>query len=199
MTVNQLVTEQHKQGEETEFYPTDTPMVEAIAEWLSKHGEETNSILDIGCGNGSFFEKLDNTNFFKSYSYGEKNFNSKLYRYYTKVIGENLGFNIDFKIPDKYEEIDISDWSNFDILTTDGKLFCNVKLYKNGNRHIKFCKEFMQKLNVEMARINHWINSKEEEKNEFGYSDSEINQYWNNNLKIGITEGRSLLGLPQAV
>ena len=119
--------------------------------------------------------------------------------YDTKVIGENLGFNIDFKIPDKYDEIDLSEWSNFDILTTDGKLFCNVKLYKNGNKHIKFCKEFMQKLNVEMARINKWINSKEEAKNEFGYTDSEINQYWNNNLKIGITEGRSLLGLPEVV
>lgn len=54
MTVSQLITEQHRQG------------------------EETNSILDIGCGNGGFFEKLDKTDYFKSDSYGEKNFNSKL-------------------------------------------------------------------------------------------------------------------------
>ena len=33
-------------------------------------------------------------------------------------------------------------------------------------------------------------------KEEFGYSESEINQYWNNNLKIGIGEGTKLLGLP---
>ena len=116
--------------------------------------------------------------------------------YDMSVIGENLGFNLDFKIPDKYEDIDTDDWSNFDIMTTDGKLFCNVKLYKNGNKHIKFCKEFMQKLNVEMSRINGWIHSKEEAKEEFGYSESEINQFWNNNLKIGIGEGTKLLGLP---
>lgn len=119
--------------------------------------------------------------------------------YDMSVIGENLGFHLDFKIPDKYEDIDTDDWSNFDIMTTDGKLFANVKLYKNGNKHIKFCKEFMQKLNVEMARINGWIHSKEEAKEEFGYSESEINQFWNNNLKIGIGEGAKLLGLPQAV
>lgn len=59
-------------------------MVEKVAEWLSKHGEETNSILDIGCGNGGFFEKLDKTDFFKSDSYGQKNFNSKLHKHYTK-------------------------------------------------------------------------------------------------------------------
>ena len=119
--------------------------------------------------------------------------------YDMSVIGENLGFHLDFKIPDKYEDIDTDDWSNFDIMTTDGKLFANVKLYKNGNKHIKFCKEFMQKLNVEMARINGWIHSKEEAQEEFGYSESEINQFWNNNLKIGIGEGTKLLGLPQAV
>ena len=117
--------------------------------------------------------------------------------YDTKVIGENLGFNIDFKIPEKYDDIDLSEWSNFDILTTDGKLFANVKLYKNGNRHVKFCKEFMQKLNVEMARICKWIHSKEEAKEEFGYSEKEINEFWNKNIKIGISEGSKLLGLPE--
>lgn len=119
--------------------------------------------------------------------------------YDMSVIGENLGFHLNFKIPNAYEDIDIDDWSNFDIMTTGGKLFANVKLYKNGNKHIKFCKEFMQKLNIEMARINGWVHSKEEAKEEFGYSESEINQFWNNNLKIGIGEGTKLLGLPQAV
>lgn len=116
--------------------------------------------------------------------------------YDMSVIGENLGFELDFKIPDKYEDIEFDDWNNFDIRTKDGKLFANVKLYKNGNRHVKFCKEFMQKLNVEMARINGWIHSKDEAKEAFGYSESEINSIWNKNLKIGIGEGKKLLGLP---
>ena len=57
----------------------------------------------------------------------------------------------------------------------------------------------MQKLNVEMARINKWINSKEEAKEEFGYSEAEINRFWNKNLKIEISEGKSLLGLPEVI
>jgi hypothetical protein len=116
--------------------------------------------------------------------------------YDMSVIGENLGFELDFKIPDKYEDIEFDDWNNFDIRTKDGKLFANVKLYKNGNRHVRFCKEFMQKLNVEMARINGWIHSKDEAKEAFGYSESAINSVWNKNLKIGIGEGKKLLGLP---
>ena len=117
--------------------------------------------------------------------------------YDMSVIGENLGFQLDFKIPEQYEHISMADWSNFDIMTKDGKLFCNVKLYKNGNRHIKFCKEFMQKLNVEMSRINGWIHSKEEAQEEFGLTEKEINEVWNRNMKIGIGEGTKLLGLPE--
>ena len=139
---------------------------------------------------------------------GWKNFETELrsrlsdstrdFLYDVCVIGKNLGYDLDFEIPNPYENIDLNQWSNFDIRTKDGKVFCNVKLYKNGNRHLKFCTDFMKKLNVEMARINGWIHSKEEAKEEFGYSESEINQYWNYNLKIGIGEGRNLLGLPDA-
>ena len=64
------------------------------------------------------------------------------------------------------------------------------------NGLVNAIKEFMQKLNVEMARINKWIHSKDEAKEAFGYSESEINSVWNKNLKIGIGEGKKLLGLP---
>lgn len=119
--------------------------------------------------------------------------------YDLKVIAINLGFELDLKIPNQYDEIDTSDWSNINVYTTKGELFCNIKLYKNGNRHIKFCQPFMKKLNIEMARINGWIHSEEEAKDEFGLSEKEVNQFWNNNLKIGIGEGRKLLGLPEAM
>ena len=33
---------------------------------------------------------------------------------------------------------------------------------------------------------------------EFGYTEQEINSVWKGNLKIGIGEGRNLLGLPDA-
>ena len=115
----------------------------------------------------------------------------------TLIIGKNLGFDIDFELPTKYEDVFFSDWNNFDIYTTDRKLFANVKLYKNGNRHIKFCKEFMQKLNIEMARINHWVQDKAEAMREMDIPSSVIASVWGSNLQIGITDGRKLLGLPE--
>lgn len=116
----------------------------------------------------------------------------------TFIIGRNLGFDIDFELPTKYQDIYLADWSNFDVKTTDGKLFANIKLYKNGNRHIKFCKEFMQKLNVEMARINNWVQDKTEAMQEMDIPVDVINSVWGSNLQIGISDGRKLLGLPEA-
>lgn len=112
------------------------------------------------------------------------------------VIGANLGYRTELKIPEKYEDVDLSEWGNFDIMSGD-EVFCNVKLYKNGNRHLKFCQSFMKKLNLEMARINGWIHSKEQAKEEMGLTEAEVNQFWKNNIKIGIGEGRKLVGLPE--
>ncbi len=112
----------------------------------------------------------------------------------TVIIGRNLGFDIDFSLPERSADIDVGDWKNFDIKTTDGKIFANVKLYKNGNRHVKFCKEFMQKLNVEMARINHWVQDKSEVADEMDIPSSVVNAVWDTNLQIGIESGRKLLG-----
>ena len=141
---------------------------------------------------------------------GWRNFDSDWYKcrlagscrdflYDMTVIAENLGFRLNFSIPGGYEEVIMSDWTNTDIYTADGKLFCNLKLYKNGNKHIKFCKDFMQKLNVEMARINGWIHSKKEAAEEMDMTETEISRVWNNNLKIGIGDGKKLLGLPENI
>jgi hypothetical protein len=116
--------------------------------------------------------------------------------YDVMVIGENLGFDVHIDIPEKYQDIDFSEWSNFDVYTKQGKLFCNVKLYKNGNKHIKFCKEFMQKLNIETARINGWIHDRSEAVKEFGFSEEDVAKAWQTNLKIGFVDGKRLLGLP---
>lgn len=119
--------------------------------------------------------------------------------YDLSVIADNLGFRTDLKLPENHwEEVSFSDWSNFDIHTTGGELFCNVKLYKNGNRHLKFNPAFMQKLNVEMARINGWIHDKSEVEKEFGLSPAEVEKVWKSNIKIGIGDGKKLLGLPVA-
>lgn len=116
----------------------------------------------------------------------------------TVIIGKNLGFDIDFSLPEKYADVDVDDWKNFNISTKDGRIFANVKLYKNGNRHVKFCKEFMQKLNVEMARINGWVQDKSEAVKEMDVPADVVDSVWGTNLHIGIESGKKLLGLPEA-
>ena len=116
----------------------------------------------------------------------------------TKVIGQNLGFDVEaWHIPGIYEDIVEDEWKNFNVMTKDGKVFANIKLYQNGNRHVKFCKEFMQKLNIEMARINGWIRDKGEAMQEMDIPADVINQMWGTNLQIGLESGKKLLGLPE--
>ena len=114
----------------------------------------------------------------------------------TYTIAENLGFPVGRILPKDKHEICVEDWRNFDVHLTDGTLFANIKLYKNGNRHVKFCKEFMQKLNVEMARINGWVQDKSEAAAEMGMSAVEIEKAWGSNRKLEIAAGKQLLGLP---
>jgi len=72
-SIAQLVSSQHEQSEETEFYPSTQEIVNKAAEWISEHGTDVYSVLDIGCGNGAFFEKLDKTDFFYNDDYKHKN------------------------------------------------------------------------------------------------------------------------------
>ena len=118
--------------------------------------------------------------------------------YDLSVIASNLGFDVNMELPEnKWEDVDIGDWSNKNIYTKTGELFCNIKLYKNGNRHLKFNPDFMKKLNVEMARINGWIQNKEEAEEELGLNRAEIERFWNSNNQISLTAG-NLLSLPSA-
>ena len=83
-SIAQLVNSQHEQSEETEFYPSTQEIVNKAAEWISEHGTDVYSVLDIGCGNGAFFEKLDKTDFFYNDDYKHKNHFSKLHQNYKK-------------------------------------------------------------------------------------------------------------------
>ena len=114
----------------------------------------------------------------------------------TIVIGQNFGYDIDFTVPHSYDKAEYDYWRNFNIMTKDGQVFANVKLYKNGNRHIKFCKEFMQKMNVEMARINGWVQDKGEAMDEMDIPVDVMEKIWGSNLKIDYISGKKLLGLP---
>lgn len=114
----------------------------------------------------------------------------------TVVIGRNLGYDIDFDPPHAGKDVILNDWKNFNIMTRDGEVFANVKLYLNGNRHVKFRKDFMQKLNVEMARINGWVQDKREAMEEMDIPADKMDEIWGSTIKIDRDSGRKLLGLP---
>ena len=69
MGTNQIVEALKERNEDFEWYPTTQEIVDRLAGHIFKkrtygRGEyecDYSSVLDIGCGNGSFFEKLDRT------------------------------------------------------------------------------------------------------------------------------------------
>ena len=71
-TVNQLVAEIKENGQDFEWYPTTSEIVKAFATFLKKKKKLREnfgfcgSILDIGCGNGGFFQKLCSDSLFKN-------------------------------------------------------------------------------------------------------------------------------------
>ena len=112
------------------------------------------------------------------------------------IIAGNFGFKVVRVLPGDRHDVYLDHWRNFDVFLEDGSVFANVKLYKNGNRHLKFCKEFMQRLNVEMARINGWVQDKSQAAQEMDMTAEEIERAWGANRKLEIAAGKQLLGLP---
>lgn len=103
----------------------------------------------------------------------------------TLIIAKNLGFKFGEVLKHKYDE-KAAGWNKRDILYADGKVFCNVKLYGNGNKHFKFDTEFMKRLNLEASRLNGWVTDKEEAAEELGLNLADVSRIWGRNAKIGI-------------
>lgn len=78
------------------------------------------------------------------------------------TIANNLGFETStLNIPNCFgEKCNI-------YLKGDKEIFMEYKVYKNRNTHIKFNKEFMKAMNVEVSRLLGWIKSVEDIKREF--------------------------------
>ncbi len=77
------------------------------------------------------------------------------------TVARNLGFPIGgIYYPDSYG-------AKGHAVLADTTELCEFKLYQNGNVHIKFNKDFMRALNVEVSRELGWIQTKEDIAREF--------------------------------
>lgn len=106
------------------------------------------------------------------------------------TIANNLNFEIGEKeTPENYGE-------KYTIKLKNGKTFCDYRIYKNGNTHFKFNKEFMKALNVEVSRLLGWINKPEDISKEF---DDEIKagaeKYFKGSMQYCISNGDNTLKL----
>ena len=78
------------------------------------------------------------------------------------TIANNLGFATGtLNIPSGFGE------KCYIYLKGHEEVFMEYKVYKNGNTHIKFNKEFMKAMNVEVSRLLGWIRTKEDIAKEF--------------------------------
>lgn len=115
----------------------------------------------------------------------------------------NIFGNMGYQIEDPLEKIDgkYSDegWGNKKILFKDGTEFCQMKMYKNGNVHLKFKVECMQRLNVEASRLLGWCNTKEEAAEELGMNPADVSRAWRSNSQLKLGDGLSFLGLPETI
>lgn len=105
------------------------------------------------------------------------------------TVANNLGFmpgRIDY--PEYYGKKGYVYFAN-----RSGILF-EFKVYMNGNVHVKFNKEFIKALNVEVARELGWIHSREDIAREFVPEMAEgAEKYFDRTLQIGLTAAPLML------
>lgn len=97
------------------------------------------------------------------------------------VIANNLGFNIPNGINAFYgctfgKKIIVFDSSH--------EVFAEIRVYKKGTIHFKFCQEFMKAFNIEAGRLLGWIRSPQEAATELDLDPVECLKYFKSNISL---------------
>jgi hypothetical protein len=98
-------------------------------------------------------------------------------------IAENLGFSFSDTVFPKNNRNGTAT-SEYNLLYENGRPFVNIKLYQNGNIHLKFDMDFMKRMNIEAARLFGWITNRKEAAEEMDISEADAARAWNCNAKI---------------
>lgn len=136
----------------------------------------------------------DNESYVSSYNPPREQIHDKVSTKISDIctVANNLGFRpgyIDF--PENYGK-------KGTVYTSDGKskpkVLFEFRLYMNDNVHIKFNKEFIKALNVEVARELGWIHSREDIAKEFVPEMADgAEKYFDRTLQIGFTDAPLML------
>ena len=98
------------------------------------------------------------------------------------TIARNLGFDVDNN--SIYNNGDLEAGQKAYVYDKKGKPLFEYKYYKNGNKHLKFNVELMKAINVEVARLRHWIQDKEEIEREFPAEYKGASKYFKSNFTM---------------
>jgi hypothetical protein len=77
---------------------------------------------------------------------------------------------------------------HFECLTPSGKptTLMQVKAFKNGNLHIKFNSDLLLRMNVEFGRVNGWVRSASDVKNEFDIDEIAARRAYADNYRYAL-------------
>lgn len=95
------------------------------------------------------------------------------------TIAHNLGF--------EPSPIPLKDWDYGvarEIKMKSGETFATMKIFKNGNIHIKFCIEFMKAFNLEAGRLLGWLKTPQQASDELDIPAAECLKYFKSNLSL---------------
>lgn len=124
--------------------------------WRFKN-DSTHYTLDYRIIMSSPFRTNWNGRLEEDCHYGNKTINDIF------TIAKNLGFE-----PQKYPKSPSVFGEKYKIYyQCSENVFMEYRVYKNGNMHVKFDKEFIKAMNVEVSRLLGWIRTKEDIKKEF--------------------------------
>ncbi|MEX2444472.1 MAG: DUF4942 domain-containing protein [Alkalispirochaeta sp.] len=156
-------------------YASNTRIV--VDDWRYLKSEMTHYALDYRIVTHCY----DN---FDGYEYDKRNgIRSSTYDTIADVfvVASNLGIGVH---PRDLVLVQWSPGTKNEFRDQDGRLFVDIRAYRNGNVHFRFSPDFMRRLNVEAARLNGWVKSPREAAEEIGISPEEAADAFGRNLNL---------------
>lgn len=94
----------------------------------------------------------------------------------------------------KWESRKKQEFHYVDVATGREKLLMDVRAYQNGNLHIRFCPEFLIKLNVRFGQLKGWLRTPKEASDELNVSEKQAVNAFNVNYKLALSSCQTLIG-----